>query len=77
MIRTCIPSSMDSWFLTIAQFETGRPFHFLYNSVTLRYRAFMTASSLGNEPFFVTLRKLEFTASMEFVVYMTLRTALP
>ena len=70
-------SSMDSWFLTSAQFATGRPFHFLYSSLTRRYRAFITASSPGNEPFFVTFRKLEFTASILFVVYRTLRTALP
>lgn len=74
---TCILSSMDSWFLTTAQFATGRPFHFLYSSLTRRYRAFLTASSPGKEPFFVTLRKLEFTASILLVVYRTLRTALP
>ena len=68
---------MDSWFLTSAQLETGRPFHFLYSSVILRYRAFLTASPLGKEPFFVTLRKLGLTASILLAVYMTLRTALP
>ena len=42
-----------------------------------RYSAFLTASSLGKDPFFVTFRKLEFTVSIAFVVYITLRTALP
>ena len=46
-------------------------------TVTRRYNAFLTASSLGKAPFFVTFRKLEFTASIAFVVYITFRTALP
>ena len=76
-MRFWILSSIESWFLTSAQFDTGRPFHFLYNSVILRYKAFRTASSLGKEPFFVTFLKLELTDSMAFVVYITFRTALP
>ena len=39
--------------------------------------AFNTASSLGKAPFLVTFRKLEFRASIAFVVYMIFRTALP
>ena len=70
-------SSIASWFLTRAQLGTGRLFHFLYSSVIRRYKAFKTASSLGKEPFFVTFLKLELTASMAFVVYMTFLTALP
>ncbi len=50
-MRFWILSSIEGWFLTSAQFDTGRPFHFLYNSVILRYMAFRTASSLGKEPF--------------------------
>ena len=39
--------------------------------------AFNTASSLGKAPYLVTFRKLEFRASIAFVVYMIFRTALP
>ncbi len=35
-IRDCIFSSIESWFLTSAQFGTGRPFHFLYSSMMRR-----------------------------------------
>lgn len=76
-IRACIWSSMASWFLTIAQFATGRSFHFFFSSRTRRYKALNTESSLGNEPFLVTLRKLELTDSTAFVVYITFLTALP
>ena len=61
-------SSIASWFLTRAQLGMGRLFHFLYNLVIRRYRAFKTESSLGKDPFLVTFLKLEFTASMAFVV---------
>ena len=46
-------------------------------TVVRRYNAFLTVSSLGKAPFFVTLRKLELTASIAFVVYMISLTALP
>ena len=76
-IRACMSAFIASWLRTTAQLGIGRSFHFLYNSVTRKYRAFRTASSFGNEPFLVTFRKLEFIASIAFVVYMTFRTALP
>ena len=37
----------------------------------------LSASSLGNAPFFVTFRRLELTDSTAFVVYMTFLAALP
>ena len=63
--------------MTMAQFATGRSCHFLYSSCVRKYMALKTASSFGNEPRFVTFRKLEFTLSMALVVYITFLTVLP
>ena len=60
VILDCISGFIAIWFRTIAQFETGLSFHFLYNSVTRKYNNLNNEFSFGKEPRFVTFLKLEF-----------------
>ena len=53
------------------------PAPFLVELLPRRYSSLNTASSLGKEPLFVALRKLEFTLSPAFVVYIRMLQHLP
>ena len=76
VILDCISGFIAIWFRTIAQFETGLSFHFLYNSVTRKYNNLNNEFSFGKEPRFVTLDLCQVFRHIFLRIYMFFQASL-